>query len=96
MVNPASDQAATRIRCPRPCLTNATVRPDRSGNVTAHPEPLSQAHITNQARAGSSTNLSQLSHGLERRHWTQAPLPDTWVDHDLRIRIPAHWLDTFH
>ena len=39
MVNPASDQVATRIRCPRLCLTNATVRPDRSGNVTARPEP---------------------------------------------------------
>ena len=46
-------------------------------------------------RRGSQC-LSQLSHGLTGRYRTTAPMPDTWQDADLRIRIPAHWPDARH
>jgi hypothetical protein len=39
-VNPASDQAAMPARRPQLCLTNATLRPGRSGNVTDQHGPL--------------------------------------------------------
>jgi hypothetical protein len=41
-------------------------------------------------------SLSQFSHGLTGRYRTMASMPDTGRDADLRIRIPAHWTDTFH
>jgi hypothetical protein len=41
-------------------------------------------------------DLSRFSHGLTGRGWTMASMPDIRQDADLRIRIPAHWPDTFH
>jgi hypothetical protein len=45
---------------------------------------------------GKDGNLSQLSHGLTGRYETTASVLDTRQDAYLRIRIPAHWPDTFH
>ena len=46
--------------------------------------------------AAKARNLSQFSHGLTGPDGTTASIPDIWKDPDLRIWIPAHWLDTSH
>ena len=48
------------------------------------------------AGAAAGRDLSQNSHGLAGRHWTMASMSDTKQDTDVRIRILAHWPDTFH
>jgi anti-sigma B factor antagonist len=48
------------------------------------------------AVAVKGRSLSQFSHGLTGRYRTMASMPDTGRDADLRIRIPAHWVDTIH
>jgi hypothetical protein len=48
------------------------------------------------ADAAMGRDLSQISHELTGRHRTIASVPDTEQDADVRIRIPAHWPDTFH
>jgi hypothetical protein len=48
------------------------------------------------AGAAMGRDFSQISHGLTGRHWIMASMPDTEQDADVRIRIPAHWPDTFH
>jgi hypothetical protein len=48
------------------------------------------------AGAAMGRDFSQISHGLTGRHWTMASMPDPEQNADVRIRIPAHWPDTFH
>ena len=48
------------------------------------------------AVAAKGRSLSQFSHGLTGPYRTMASMPDTGRDADLRIRIPAHWVDTIH
>src|ERR1700724_31903 len=44
----------------------------------------------------TGTDLSQLSHELGRTTPDSGVNAGQPVDHDLRIRTPAHWPDTFH
>jgi hypothetical protein len=47
-------------------------------------------------RLATRSDLSQFSHGLTRRCWTMAHIPDTRQDADLRTRILAYRLDALH
>jgi hypothetical protein len=64
--------------------------------VVAVREGAQEGRADTAAGAAMGRDFSQISHGLTGRHWIMASMPDTEQDADVRIRIPAHWPDTFH
>jgi hypothetical protein len=64
--------------------------------VMAGREGAQESRADTAAGAAMGTDFSRISHGLTERHWIMASRPDTEQDADVRIRIPAHWPDTFH